>query len=267
MDLVLGEELGSGASSVVYKSTHPFYGKCAVKSLHPQYEACIQEELQFMKCLQGHEHFIQVYDVWNNDKNWYIAMELMDGTLYDKISGGMTIEEIEEATRQLLYAISYLHANKIIHFDLKPENIGYVVKDGVITYKILDLGTSEFFSSVYTSDFQQQLYDKQIVKTTKWYRSYETVCLGTYYVSEKVDEWSLGCIIYEMITYQPLFRQLQDSEEFDDNMIVLFDQLDIVEQFQHYDEYYTLYRIMDALLAINPDSRASANEILLQGIL
>ena len=258
-DFVLGEELGNGTSSIVYKSSHPIYGNCAIKSIFPQYEFCVQEELAFLVCVQGHQNFTRVYDVWNEGKKWYIAMELMDGTLYDKIHEGMDINEIVNATIQLSHALSYLHSKKIVHFDLKPENIGYVINNGVTTYKILDFGTSEFFSTVYSSRFQQNLYNKEIVKTSKWYRAYETICIGTYFITEKVDEWSLGCIIYEMITGTPLFDKLDDSEEYDENLKVLYDGLENVENYLDEDHiYHSLYIYMYGLLDVNPDLRLNA---------
>lgn len=216
----LGKVLGSGTSAEVHEATHPLFGKCAVKAFRRQFWFAAEDEINFLKRVQGHPHFPCVYDAWNNEKEWFIAMELMEGTLFDLMGDTpMAIKQVSDVTKQLATALHFLHHTaKLVHFDLKPENIGYVSHpDGSMTYKILDLGGAEYLSTVQTVQFQEQIANGQVVKTSKWYRANETLGLTDEAVTEKVDIWSLGCIMYELMTNTPLFNNLDDSDDLYEN--------------------------------------------------
>ncbi len=95
-------------------------------------------------------------------------------------------------TKQILLALQKLHELHIIHADLKPENI-LIKSFSNRILKVIDVGSSSFFHD-------QPMFYVQ----TRSYRAPEVI-LGCPY-DEKIDIWSLGCIIAEIFTGQVLFE-------------------------------------------------------------
>lgn len=104
--------------------------------------------------------------------------------------------------RQILGAISYCHLRGVVHRDLKPENvlISSVLPDGKLTIKIIDFGAALFVSP-----------DETISETlgTPYYIAPE-VLLGDY--NEKCDIWSIGVILYILLSGTPPFNGVTDSD-------------------------------------------------------
>ena len=94
---------------------------------------------------------------------------------------------------QLLAGLNFLHAHRIIHRDIKPENI-LISKEGIL--KIADFGMARYFN------MPMRPYTRGVV--TLWYKAPELILGGFYELS--IDIWSVGCILYEMVTDSPLFR-------------------------------------------------------------
>lgn len=141
---------------------------------------------------------------------------------------------------QLLKGLEYLQLKNIIHRDLKPKNI-LVFKNNVV--KICDFGMSISESMINTNRVVQ----------TMWYRAPEVY--GTNLYSTKIDMWSLGCIIAEMITGYPLFPDEMNLEGF----LECREELDIKEEIPGTDEEIYL---LEKLLEIDPEKRISASEAL-----
>ncbi|XP_046869000.1 cyclin-dependent kinase 1 isoform X2 [Drosophila willistoni] len=99
---------------------------------------------------------------------------------------------------QITNAISFCHRRRVLHRDLKPQNL-LIDKNGII--KVADFGLGRSFG------IPVRIYTHEIV--TLWYRAPE-VLLGSHRYSCPVDIWSIGCIFAEMATRKPLFQG--DSE-------------------------------------------------------
>ena len=103
-----------------------------------------------------------------------------------------TLPRIQQVAKQILTALSTMHKLHIIHNDLKPENI--LIKsysNGII--KVIDVGSSVFFHD-----------NLQFYVQSRNYRAPEVI-LGCPY-TEKIDIWSLGCIIAELFIKEMLFN-------------------------------------------------------------
>lgn len=95
--------------------------------------------------------------------------------------------------KQLLEGVSYLHSHRILHRDLKPQNL-LLDREGHI--KLADFGLSRSFS------LPTRTYTHEVV--TLWYRAPELL-LGSRIYSTAIDIWSLGCILAEMILKKAFF--------------------------------------------------------------
>jgi serine/threonine protein kinase len=94
---------------------------------------------------------------------------------------------------QILKGIQYCHRHRVLHRDLKPQNL-LIDKKGAI--KIADFGLARCCGS------PMRCYTSKVV--TQWYRPPELLLGGVLY-GTAVDIWSLGCIFAEMVTLEPLF--------------------------------------------------------------
>ena len=156
-----------------------------------------------------HPNIIKLYEVYENDKNIYLIMELCTGgELFDRIventENGVQFTEKQAANlfKQMMSAINYCHKNGIVHRDLKPENLLYLNKDKNSPIKVIDFGMSKRFDSKH---FMSEKVG------TAYYISPE-VLNGKY--DEKCDIWSAGVILYIIICGYPCFNGDDDDEIF-----------------------------------------------------
>lgn len=102
--------------------------------------------------------------------------------------------------KQILSGLSFCHSHRILHRDLKPQNL-LIDKQGVL--KIADFGLARTFG------VPMRVYTHEVV--TLWYRAPE-ILLGSKVYSITVDMWSVGCIFAEMVNMKPLFGGIFESD-------------------------------------------------------
>ncbi|KAI9722523.1 MAG: hypothetical protein M1828_004518 [Chrysothrix sp. TS-e1954] len=157
----------------------------------------IQRELAIMKLLD-HPNIVKLKDVWENRSELYLIMELVDGgELFDYIdaAGGFKEDQAVWIFRQLMAAVLHCHRLGIHHRDLKPENILVTIFDDEIT------GNENL--QIKLADFGMAALQPKGTKLT-------TPCGSIHYAAPevfeksydgaKIDVWSLGVILYVMIT-------------------------------------------------------------------
>jgi serine/threonine protein kinase len=155
----------------------------------------------------NHPNIITIYEIGEAEGSLYIASEFVEGkTLHQRINErSLTLQDIINISIQTAEALSAAHAAGIVHRDVKPENI-MVRDDGYV--KVLDFGLAKL------TEFEAQAADVDadtlvatnpgIVMGTVSYMSPEQARART--VDERTDIWSLGVVIYEMITGKRPFR-------------------------------------------------------------
>lgn len=150
-DIDFGQELGRGASSVVYKSTHRPTGQIvACKMLTNVWDKELRKqlvaEMQFLKPKLKESpcpFLIQIYDAYFSDDKTYIILEFCGhGALDDclKKYGPMPEPALSVCMRQIFLGLCYLYTNAIVHRDMKPANC-LVDDNGIV--KISDFGSSK----------------------------------------------------------------------------------------------------------------------------
>jgi len=198
----LGQELGRGQFGITYrcedKATGDSYAVKTVKKKNLTSSDSIEDtkrEVAILKRLAGHENIVRLHGVYEDDKHIHIVMELCSGgELFDKIiaKGHYAEKDAAELVRQMLKVVAECHLNGVIHRDLKPENFLFIEEDSS-TIKAIDFGLSEFFSP-----------------GTK----FTDVVGSAYYVAPEVlkrkygplaDVWSIGVIMYILLSGQPPF--------------------------------------------------------------
>jgi serine/threonine-protein kinase len=197
--------LGRGAMGVVYKAADPVLNRIvAVKtinlSLDPdlrgEYEARFQQEAKAAGSL-SHPAIVTIYDLGKTGDLAYIAMEFLDGQeLHDLISAEqrLPVKQATSIAAQVASGLSYAHQHGIVHRDIKPANI-MVLKDG--TAKITDFGIARMRVSEVKTQTGMRLGSPK-------YMSPEQV-LGQR-VDHRTDIFSLGVLLYEMLTGKAPFR-------------------------------------------------------------
>lgn len=145
---------------------------------------------------------MRLLDVVHSQLKLYLVFEYLHKDLRQYLdacpSHGLQPDLVKSYLKQLLQGIAYCHSHRVLHRDLKPQNL-LVDADGYI--KLADFGLARAFGVPVRS------FTHEVV--TLWYRAPE-ILLGCKYYSTAVDVWSLGCIFTEMLTKKALFTG--DSE-------------------------------------------------------
>lgn len=188
-------KIGSGGMADVYKAKdHVLNRLVAIKVLKQEYSTDATFVKKFRVEAQSaaglsHPNIVSVYDVGEDDGVYFIVMELVQGiTLknYIDMKGKLDIREALNISVQIASGLSAAHENRIIHRDIKPQNI-IMSRDGKV--KVTDFGIAKVADSTTVTT---------TAAGTVHYISPEQARGG--YSDERSDIYSLGITMYEMVT-------------------------------------------------------------------
>ncbi len=192
------EKIGEGGMAVVYKAKCRLLNRyVAIKILRPEYTQNTQFIENFKKESQAaaglqHPNIVSIYDVGKEGNIHFIVMELIEGRPLSEIieeKAPLDYKVAIEITRQVASALSLAHKNNIIHRDVKPHNI-MITNDG--TAKLADFGIAKAIN-----DSTLASETTKIIGSVHYFSPEQA--RGSY-VDERSDIYSLGIVLYEMLT-------------------------------------------------------------------
>ncbi len=163
----------------------------------------------------NHPNIVTIYDVGTFEGINYIATEYVEGkTLRELIGSGLKLKEVFGIIIQSCEALSAAHSAGIIHRDIKPENI-IVRPDGYV--KILDFGLAKLSEiDLHTlKNFTKTA--KGVIIGTPAYMSPEQVADEN--VDHRTDLWSIGVVLYELLTGINPFKKENRQATFQDDFV------------------------------------------------
>ncbi|EGR34131.1 ribosomal protein, putative [Ichthyophthirius multifiliis] len=204
------EKIGEGTYGVVYKAkdkqTNQLYAlkKIRLESEDEGIPSTAIREISLLKELQ-HINVVKLHDVIHSNKKLILVFEFVAQDLKKFMVGfketGLDAKVVKSLLYQLLKGIEICHKNKILHRDLKPQNL-LISDDGIL--KLADFGLAR------ASGIPVKNYTHEVV--TLWYRPPD-VLLGSKNYSTSIDIWSVGCIFAEMVNLKALFPGNSDSDQ------------------------------------------------------
>jgi serine/threonine-protein kinase len=194
-------KLGSGGMADVYLAEDEELGRrVAIKILndkHANDEQFVERFRREAKNAAGlsHPNIVSIYDRGEAEGTYYIAMEYLDGRSLKEIviaRGPLPIADAIEATRQVLTALRFAHRKGVVHRDIKPHN---VMADADGRLKVTDFGIARAGVS--------QMTEAGSIIGTAQYLSPEQARGAA--VDQRSDLYSIGVVLYEMLTGQVPF--------------------------------------------------------------
>ncbi len=203
------ERIGSGGMGDVYLATDITAGrKAALKLLPARFTADphrlqrFEQEARAVVAL-NHPNILTVYEIGEDQSTHYIASELIEGeTLRQRLSSGpMAAEEAVEVAIQVASALVAAHGAGIVHRDIKPENI-MLRPDGYV--KVLDFGIAKLaeveVASIDPIEGETSTLQTRLGSAVGTMRYMSPEQLRGVAIDQRSDIWSLGVVLYEMIT-------------------------------------------------------------------
>ncbi|MBQ4517080.1 MAG: Stk1 family PASTA domain-containing Ser/Thr kinase [Clostridia bacterium] len=191
------ETIGKGGMAIVYKAKCQILNRyVALKVLRPEY----REDKDFISRFKveaqsagslSHPNVVSIYDVVQDDELDYIVMEYVEGVTlkqYIEAKGNIPWREAVDYAAQICAGLDHAHKKGIVHKDIKPHNV-IITREG--TLKITDFGIAKVMSS-------STITTGNTTMGSVHYFSPEQARGG--YTDVKTDIYSLGVVLYEMVT-------------------------------------------------------------------
>lgn len=229
------EKIGEGTYGIVYKvkdiKSNQLY---ALKKIRLQAEeegtpSTAVREISLLLEL-NHVNIVQLIDVIHTNTKLTLVFEYMNTDLKKLMDKSNNVPLEKKVTKSFLYqllrGVHYIHKKKILHRDLKPQNL-LISSDGIL--KIADFGLARAFS------VSLNRYTHEVV--TLWYRPPD-VLIGCKVYDTSVDIWSIGCIFAEMVKGNSIFTGSSEAEQIFEILKLLgLPSIEEYSEFRNYPEY------------------------------
>ena len=211
-------EIGSGGMGEVYLAQDAKLGRPVALKLLPSYLSKDEDRLRRFEreartaSALNHPNVCVIYEVGETEEGrHYIAMEYVDGVTLRMTETRLKLSEVLDVAVQIASGLAAAHEVGVVHRDIKPENI-MLRRDGYV--KVLDFGlaklTEQPTTDVTTPAGAWLKTDTGVVMGTSRYMSPEQA--RGLAVDARTDIWSLGVVIYEMVTARPPFEGATTSD-------------------------------------------------------
>jgi mitogen-activated protein kinase 15 len=210
------QKLGRGAYGIVWKAIDKKTREVvAVKKSFDAFQNATDaqrtfREIMFLQELNGHENIIRLLNVLkaDNDQDIYLVCDYMESDLHAVIRANI-LEEIHKSyiIYQLLKALKYMHSAQMLHRDIKPSNI---LLNSDCQVKVCDFGLARGIDQ--QNDHSNPVLTDYVA--TRWYRAPELL-LGSTAYTKGVDQWSVGCILGELLSGKPFFPGTSTMNQLD----------------------------------------------------
>ncbi|XP_065596505.1 cyclin-dependent kinase 18 [Cyrtonyx montezumae] len=202
------DKLGEGTYATVFKGrsklTENLVALKEIRLEHEEGAPCTAiREVSLLKNLK-HANIVTLHDIIHTERSLTLVFEYLENDLkqyLENCGNLMSVHNVKIFMFQLLRGLSYCHGRKILHRDLKPQNL-LINERGEL--KLADFGLAR------AKSVPTKTYSNEVV--TLWYRPPD-VLLGSTEYSTPIDMWGVGCIHYEMVTGRPMFPGSTVKEE------------------------------------------------------
>eukprot|EP00123_Amoebidium_parasiticum_P001587 comp12715_c0_seq1/m.7814 comp12715_c0_seq1/g.7814 ORF comp12715_c0_seq1/g.7814 comp12715_c0_seq1/m.7814 type:complete len:669 (-) comp12715_c0_seq1:568-2574(-) len=242
---VLGRTLGKGVFSVVREATHIITGQAVAVKIVDRNKVkekdlkTLVREMQVLKLL-SHPHVVRLYEIIDTEAAFYLVQELVTGDTLQAFMldhGAMTEDLARKIFRQVFAGVQYCHSKRVVHRDLKPNNI---MLDQDQNVKLIDFGLSRQFGA-------------NMLEThcgTPIFAAPELFNPAPYY-GPAVDVWAVGVALYATVFGRlPFFGKGYRERIVDGDYTV---PKGCSKEFQS---------IIQKMLEVDPDNRISAEALL-----
>lgn|GEM_PF-119141 len=216
-DYELVEQVGRGGMGVVYRARQTSLGRDVALKMIPNAEFAASDDLARLRLEAlaagqlSHPNVVPVYDVGEHDGHPWFCMKFIEGQTLNRrlLDGPMDAHEAVRLLLPIIDAIQVAHSEGVLHRDLKPSNI-LIASDG--TPFVTDFGLAKRTQQTSASAVRNPVdRDASITKTgailgTPAWMSPEQAAGQTATIGEASDIYSLGAILYAMLTGRPPFQ-------------------------------------------------------------